>query len=320
MKGDAGLLKKLPPHKSLFACGAGKGLPIGNLNSQFFANVYLNGLDQFVKHELRCGWYLRYCDDFVLLARERAQLVEWRDRIEGYLRAALRLELNPSRQRQRPVGGGVDFLGYIVRGDYLLARRRVVGHLRERLREFEKTLALDGPGYRRYRFDPAALDELNAVLASYLGHFKLADSFRLRQGLWRDFPFLGEYFAADLGTGALRRKDKTPPGLRGVARQYRHFRRCFLGDVLFFQVGKFIEFYQPGDMLVAAGLGLQRMTPNRRGARYGFPLAHSGSHLLSLLAAGRSVTLINETGRLGDGVKERAPRYRFRSTACHQDP
>lgn len=132
---------------------------------------------------------------------------------------------------------------------------------------------------------------------------------------WRVFPFLGEYFHLDHSTGRLTRKDKSPPGLRGVARQYRHFRRCFLGDVLFFQVGKFIEFYQPGDVLVAAGLGLQRMAPNRRGARFGFPLAHSGSHLLSLLAAGRSVTLIGETGRLGDGVKERAPRYRFESRA-----
>ncbi|MHB1291380.1 MAG: MutS N-terminal domain-containing protein, partial [Sulfuricella sp.] len=315
MKGDAGLYDKLPPHKSLFGCGSGKGPPIGNLNSQFFANVYLNGLDQFVKHELKCRWYLRYCDDFVLLATAPAQLAEWRARIDGYLRDALRLELNPSRERLRPVSDGVDFLGYIVRRDYLLVRRRVVGHLRERLRQFEKALVLDGPGYRRYRFETAALDELNAVLASYLGYFKLANSYRLRQGLWRDFPFLGEYFGMDPASGKLRRKGKTPPGLRGVARQYRHFRCCFLGDVLFFQVGKFIEFYQPGDVLVAAELGLRRMAQNRRDARYGFPLAHSGGHLLRLLATGRSVTLIGESGRFLDGVKERVPRYRFRSRA-----
>jgi len=59
--------------------------------------VYLNGLDQFVKHTLKCRWYLRYCDAFVLLASDRAQRVEWRDRIEHHLRDALRLELNPSR-------------------------------------------------------------------------------------------------------------------------------------------------------------------------------------------------------------------------------
>jgi len=315
MKGDAALFDRLPPHKTLFGCPPGKGLPIGNLNSQFFANVYLNSLDQFVKHELKCRHYLRYCDDFVLLSTDPTQLQEWRVRIAEFLRERLLLELNPARERLRPAGDGVDFLGYIVRRDYLLVRRRVVGHLRERLRQFEKALLLDGPGYRRYRFEPATLDELQAVLASYLGHFKLADSYWLRQGLWRDFPFLGEFFGLDPASDVLRCKDKTPPGLRGVARQYRHFRRCFLGDVLFFQVGKYIEFYQPGDVLVAADLGLQPMARNRRGARYGFPLAHSGGHLLSLLAKGRSVTLIGESGRFLDGVKERVPRYRFESTA-----
>ena len=62
MKWDSALFGWLPPHKTLFACPPGKGLPIGNLNSQFFANVYLNALDQFVKHELKCRHYLRYCD------------------------------------------------------------------------------------------------------------------------------------------------------------------------------------------------------------------------------------------------------------------
>ncbi len=71
LKGDPELLARIPPHKTLFGAGPNQGLPIGNLNSQFFANVYLNGLDQFVKHQLQCRHYLRYCDDFVLLAPER---------------------------------------------------------------------------------------------------------------------------------------------------------------------------------------------------------------------------------------------------------
>ncbi len=71
VKGAPGELEQVPPHKSLLRCEPGKGLPIGNLNSQFFANVYLNGLDQFVKHQLRCRHYLRYCDDFVLLSADR---------------------------------------------------------------------------------------------------------------------------------------------------------------------------------------------------------------------------------------------------------
>ena len=69
-KGRPGLLQQLPAHKSLLQAPSGKGLPIGNLNSQFFANVYLNALDQFVKHTLKCRYYLRYCDDFVLLSQD----------------------------------------------------------------------------------------------------------------------------------------------------------------------------------------------------------------------------------------------------------
>jgi hypothetical protein len=65
LKGDRDYLKKIAPQKSLFYTGGKKGLPIGNLTSQFFANVYLNELDQFVKHRLKCRYYLRYCDDFV---------------------------------------------------------------------------------------------------------------------------------------------------------------------------------------------------------------------------------------------------------------
>lgn len=99
--------------------------------------------------------------------------------------------------------------------------------------------------------------------------------------------------------------------MRGVARQYRHFRQRFSGDVLFFQVGRFMEFYQPGDGRIARELGLACMTTNRRGARFGFHVAQAGHQLLTLLRSGHAVTLISETGRLLDGVKERVPCYRF---------
>lgn len=81
-RGRRDLLARIPPHKTLFGAGPDKGLPIGNLNSQFFANVYLNRLDQFVKHDLKCRYYLRYCDDFVLLSHDREQLLVWQDKIE----------------------------------------------------------------------------------------------------------------------------------------------------------------------------------------------------------------------------------------------
>ena len=153
IKGDAGLLEKMPPHKTLFHAPPGKGLPIGNLNSQFFANVYLNELDQFVKHRLKCRHYLRYCDDFVLLAESPEQLMAWREQIARWLHERLRLQLNPKRQRLRPVSDGVDWLGYIVRGDYRLVRRRVVGSLRDKLRAFRAELVVATESHFHYRYD-----------------------------------------------------------------------------------------------------------------------------------------------------------------------
>jgi len=77
-RGDANVLASVPEYKRLSSAPLGKGLPIGNLTSQFFANVYLNELDQFVKHTLKCRCYVRYVDDFVLLHEDRERLLQWR--------------------------------------------------------------------------------------------------------------------------------------------------------------------------------------------------------------------------------------------------
>lgn len=258
MRGDPGLLARIPPHKTLFGTPPGKGLPIGNLNSQFFANVYLNGLDQFVKHILKCRHYLRYCDDFVLLARDPEQLAAWRCRIETYLREELQLELNP-RQRLAPVANGIDFTGYIVRRDYLLPRRRVANHLKERLRNFEKELVKEVGDMRGYRFDETVLDRLSATLSSYLGHFKLAQSWNLWQGIWRRFAFLQVYFDFDAENWRLVRKYPAPKGARQVRKQYRYYCWRFPEDALFMQVGKFVEFYDIGESKAICTLGLAPM-------------------------------------------------------------
>lgn len=308
LRGAPGLLARVPAHKSLFGAAPGKGLPIGNLNSQFFANVYLNGLDQFIKHELRCRHYLRYCDDLVLLSRDPDELGRWRNRIEEFLDQKLLLQLNP-RQRLAPVSDGIDFLGYIVRREYRLVRRRVVAHFEERLRTFEARLVRDGRGVRCFRFDHAALDQLASVLASYLGHFRLANTWGLWQALWRRHPFLAQYFALDRNSGRPVRTFVVPADLISVRRQYRHFRWRFPEDVLFFKVGRFIEFYDLGRPRWLQVLKLQPMRPNRRGARYGFPQVQMERHLRTLLAQGFSVTFIREQ-RSPMGVR-RLPAWRL---------
>jgi len=324
MKGDPQLADQLPPHKTLFHAPPGIGLPIGNLNSQFFANVYLNALDQFVKHELKCHWYLRYCDDFVLLAQTQEQLTAWRARIRQFLDQTLALQLNAVRERLRPVADGVDFLGYIVRPFHLLVRRRVVGHLREKLRGFEHALVQESSGVQTFRFDAAPLQQLQACLASYLGHFKPAACHRLVASVWRANPWLRQFFQLDAGALKLRARVKAPTEPRTVLAQYRHWRLEFPDDEVWIQVGAFVERLQwpprhRRRSSKAAALGrpargagaLRRMRATPRGAIEGFPLPQLPRRLAGRLACGKSVLLVAQTGLLTGRIEQRAPVRRW---------
>lgn len=100
----------------------GKGLPIGNLTSQIFANVYLHELDHFVKHHLRLRWYFRYADDFLFLHRDRTFL-EWvKHSIERFLADSLRLTVHPQKVWIRKFSQGIDFVGFVLRPYYQVIR------------------------------------------------------------------------------------------------------------------------------------------------------------------------------------------------------
>jgi len=309
-KGRPGELELVPPHKTLLRCEPGKGLPIGNLNSQFFANVYLNGLDQFVKHQLRCRHYLRYCDDFVLLSPDREELLAWRNRIETYLREALALELNP-RERLRPVSDGIDFLGYIVRRDYRLVRRRVVNACRARLRAYRELLVSEHAGVVTYRFDPAELDRLRATLSSYLGHFRRANAYRLWQSFWQGHTWLAVYFDWDVERQKLVPRYAMPKGLTNVRQQYAWVRWRFPSDVALFQVGAYYEFYDRRDAAVAKLLGLKPLKGNRRRALYGLPERLFGRYLARLLGQRRSVVVVPQGEQQWTGIRERRIAWRM---------
>jgi retron-type reverse transcriptase len=169
-RGDKNLLSNIPANKSLFGKENRRGLPIGNLTSQFFANIYLNELDQFVKHTLKAHYYLRYVDDFVILSSNASELNIWEIRIEEFLIKQLKLCLHPKRRKLLPISNGIDFLGYIVRPGYILVRRRVVNNLKEKIRQFRQAKVKD-------------LRKFKDSIASYLGHFKWANSYRLKQRL-----------------------------------------------------------------------------------------------------------------------------------------
>ena len=126
VRGSRELLALVPPHKSLFNAPADTGLPIGNLSSQFFANVHLDALDQFCVHRLRARSYVRYVDDFVMLASDTAPLVAARDAITEFLPTRLGAQVNPHKTIIQPVARGVDFVGHVIKPWRRTTRARTV--------------------------------------------------------------------------------------------------------------------------------------------------------------------------------------------------
>ena len=101
-----------------------KGLPLGNVTSQLFANIYLNELDWFVKQDLRERYYLRYCDDFIILGEDRDYLEKLSEKINDFLKSKLKLELHQDKIITRKYKQGIDFLGYVVRPHCITLRTR----------------------------------------------------------------------------------------------------------------------------------------------------------------------------------------------------
>jgi retron-type reverse transcriptase len=175
----------VPAYKRLENAVPGCGIAIGNLSSQFFANVYMNELDQFVKHGLKAQRYIRYVDDFVLVHESRAQLMAWREQITCFLRDRLQLALKPD-QRLEQLTSGIDFLGYIIFPRHTLVRRRVVIHAGEKLDSWKRCHVRHG----RVSANPYEIQQLRSICASYAGHFSHANSWRLRAKFRRRYPWL----------------------------------------------------------------------------------------------------------------------------------
>lgn len=122
-RSPAHLFNRVPQHKRLVAQPARLGLPIGNLSSQFFANVYLDALDQFAKHRLGAKHYIRYVDDFVFLHESPQQLNQWLAEVEAFL-PRLGAKLNPTKTILQPVDRGVDFVGHVIKPWRRTTRKR----------------------------------------------------------------------------------------------------------------------------------------------------------------------------------------------------
>jgi len=200
LKGKKELFNKLPPNKTLFKTPSYKGLPIGNLTSQFFANVYLNELDQFVKRELKAKYYFRYADDMVLLSKNKEKLKIWRDEINNFLKKNLDMELNAKKDKTGSVYSGINFVGYIIKSNYILSRNRVVKNLKTKLHYFNQGLLLISGNQKQEALplsQPPTQVETERILAtvnSYYGHFRHANTYKLRKNIYeKHFGNLKKY-------------------------------------------------------------------------------------------------------------------------------
>jgi len=155
-----------------------RGLPIGNLTSQWFANIYLNGLDHFAKQELRAQKYVRYVDDFALFGDDRVILQSWRVTIERYI-AGLRLKIHPVKSQLFETACGVNFLGFRVLPNRIRVKTENLRRARKRLRRMQKS----------YGRKEIGLQEVRQSLMSWIAHLEQGDTWRLRERIFTALVF-----------------------------------------------------------------------------------------------------------------------------------
>lgn len=158
----------IPKHKSLWYCDKTKGLPIGNLTSQLFANIYLDELDKYIKHKLNAKYYVRYVDDFFILHTSKTKLEEYFILVDQFLNDNLLLNLNKKKSKIFNVYNGITFLGSTILPYRILPNKRVIA-------KFSDSIDILHKNY----FDKHALASIN----SYLGLIQHQNSFILRKKL-----------------------------------------------------------------------------------------------------------------------------------------
>ncbi|MBI5525157.1 MAG: hypothetical protein HY897_02405 [Deltaproteobacteria bacterium] len=344
--GDPVLSRRVPAHKTPAGCKPGCGVPIGNLTSQFFGNVYLDVLDQYVKRVLKAPHYIRYVDDIVLIHESPEKLREWLGGIERFLGRTLHLGLNENRFVLKPLSCGIDFLGYIVHEDHRLVRRRVVGNLLRKLTEFERELVHAVPAQGRPRVGPrlaeaaggvdrrmavycrpsqphwgrprgvvydyryGTLEKLLAVMNSYLAHFAKANAWTLVEAIFKRHDWLSVFFKRE-AYRVVRLYD-TCRNWRSLFHQYSHFAGDAAGGMLFFQVGSHFELLDGQAERFGGSLGLAPIGPRPGFAhRCGFHRSYLNRYVRSGFECGFMVTVVKESGMRLMRLAERRIAFRY---------
>jgi retron-type reverse transcriptase len=158
------------PGDDLLAICRSRGLPIGNLTSQFWSNCYMHPFDLFVKRQLRCPAYLRYVDDFALFSNSKRELYSWRQAIIDRL-STLRLTIHEACAQVVPVRCGIPWLGFVV---YPTHRRLKARKARNATRHL-------GERYEAYRAREISFAEFDASIQGWINHVRYADTWGLRK-------------------------------------------------------------------------------------------------------------------------------------------
>lgn len=155
------------------------GVPIGNLTSQLFANIYMDVFDQFMKHELKVRYYSRYTDDFVIVSSNKEYLLNLLPQIHSFLKEKLKIQIHPNKISITKFSSGIDYLGYVLFPNFTLVRK----HTQKRaLRKINEKIFL-------YKKGVIPEDKVIATLMSYLGVLSHANTFRFSEELKNDYFF-----------------------------------------------------------------------------------------------------------------------------------
>ena len=174
LQSSPALFGTVPEHKSFLHARPGKGLPIGNLTSQFFANVYLNELDQFVKHGLKARYYGRYVDDLILFHENAGILNGWYEDIGRFLKDTLGMALHPRKKWLNRADSGVDFVGFVIKPGRTYLRQTSLSRCKQKIRAWKQ---------QGESVDQKTLAALSDSLTSYLGMLRKVNGYNARRAL-----------------------------------------------------------------------------------------------------------------------------------------
>lgn len=156
---------------------ADRGLAVGSLLNQMLANVNQNEVDHYAKRELRIHYYVRYMDDIVILSDSKAQLHEWKEKIERFMQERLKLELNPKKCFIEPISRGIDFCQYRVFPDHIKLKKATALRMKRNLKRIQHL----------YATGEITLERAQKTVNSYMGLLSHCDSYQLKRAIFGEY-------------------------------------------------------------------------------------------------------------------------------------